>query len=176
MTEELLVHAGINHQLAVYSAFPHLCIDDYSLRNSGNRGIESIHGTFRGGTASLPITSANLSFQEFLSKMNSMMQINTAKHELQKVQGCPIVATKKKRVTQAPSSCSDVHNDTSGYTKPLPYNKFLAELDEACDKGDADAKQVIEELAPEMARFLKQKKEWKSPLKQRIRIQIQIQM
>ena len=136
MTEELLVHAGINHQLAIYHAFPHLSINEYSLRNSGNRGLESIHGTFRGGTTSLPITSANLSFQEFLSKMNSMMQISSAMHNLQQVQGCPIVATKKKRVTQAPSTCScdDNYHDLSDYTKPLTYSEFLAELGEACNK------------------------------------------
>ena len=99
MTEELLVHAGINHQLAIYYAFPHLSINEYCLRNSGNRGLESMHGTFRGGTTSLPITSANLSFQEFPSKMNSMMQISSAMHNLQQVQGFPIAATKKRRVT-----------------------------------------------------------------------------
>ena len=96
MTKELLVHAGINHQLAVYLAFPNLSVAEFSLQNSGNRGIESIHGIFRGGTASLPITSANLSYQEFLTKMNTMMQVNTSRHNLQLIPGCPIVATKKK--------------------------------------------------------------------------------
>ena len=62
ITEELLVHAGINHQLSLYYAFPHLSLADYSMRHTGNRGLEAIHGMFRGGTCSLPITSPNLSF------------------------------------------------------------------------------------------------------------------
>ena len=53
MTEELLVHAGINHQLALFFAFHQLPITDYSLRQTGNRGIKAIHGIFRGGAASL---------------------------------------------------------------------------------------------------------------------------
>lgn len=63
MTEELLVHAGINHQLAFFFAFHQLPITVYSLRHTGNRGIEAIHGIFRGGAASLPITAPNLSFR-----------------------------------------------------------------------------------------------------------------
>ena len=51
----------------------------------------------------------------------------------------------------------------SDYTKPLTYSEFLAELGEACNKGDTDAKQIIEELAPGMARLLKEKGEWNSP-------------
>lgn len=53
LTEELLAHAGINHQLAIYWSFPHLSIKEYSMRSTGNRGIEAIHGMFRGGTTSL---------------------------------------------------------------------------------------------------------------------------
>jgi hypothetical protein len=34
MTEELLVHAGINHLLALYLTFPQLTIEEYSLRNT----------------------------------------------------------------------------------------------------------------------------------------------
>ena len=68
MTEELLVHAGINHNLALFYAFPHLPLSEYSLRNTGNRGLEAIHGIFRGGSSCLPITCPNLSFREFLSK------------------------------------------------------------------------------------------------------------
>ena len=84
MTEELLVHAGINHQLALFFAFHQLPITDYSLRHTGNRGIEAIkfYGIFRGGAASLPITAPNLSFREFLSKMNSTSQIHTAEHNI----------------------------------------------------------------------------------------------
>ena len=78
MTEELLVHAGINHQLSLYLSFPDLTTSKYSLRNTGNRGLEAIHGIFRGGSSSLPITGANLSFQEFLSRMNKTLQVHEA--------------------------------------------------------------------------------------------------
>ena len=74
MTEELLVHAAINHLLTLHLLFPHLPIEDYSLRNTGNRGIEAFHSIFRGGTATLPITSANLSFVP----MNKVIQISNA--------------------------------------------------------------------------------------------------
>ena len=63
MTLELLVHAGVIHQLAMFICFPiHLPISEYSMRNTGNRGIKAVHGVFQGGTTSLPITSPNLSF------------------------------------------------------------------------------------------------------------------
>ena len=38
-TEELLVHAGINHLLTLYLLFPHLPIEQYSLRNTGFGGL-----------------------------------------------------------------------------------------------------------------------------------------
>ena len=68
-----------------------------------SRGIEAIHGTHRGGTTSLPSTSANLSFKEFLSWMNQTMQIHTSEHMLQQISGNPIVATctRKKKLTNA---------------------------------------------------------------------------
>ena len=87
LTEELLVHAGINHQLAIYWSFPHLSIKEYSIRNTGNRGIEAIHGMFRGGTTSLPITSPNLSFAEFLARMNKATQIHCTEHQLRQIEG-----------------------------------------------------------------------------------------
>ena len=46
-------------------------------RNTGNRGLEAI-----GGTTSLPITSPNLSFAEFLARMNKAIQLHRAEHEL----------------------------------------------------------------------------------------------
>lgn len=111
-TLELQAHAGILHQFSVFLAFPNLCASEYSLRNAGNRGIEVIHGLYRGGTRSLPITSANLSFKEFLSRMNQTIQIYTSEHNmLQKISGNPIVATRKKRVTNAQNS-SDKTTDT----------------------------------------------------------------
>lgn len=63
LTEEVLVHAGINHLLCIYLCFPNCDVSDFSLRHSGNRVLEAIHGMFRGGTSSLPITSPNLSFR-----------------------------------------------------------------------------------------------------------------
>ena len=96
MTEELLVHAGINHLLTLYLLFPDQSIEEYSLRNTGNRGLEAFHSIFRGGTAILPITSSNISFQEFLTLMNKVGQISEAEHEIKKIDGNPIVAPQKK--------------------------------------------------------------------------------
>ena len=50
MTLEFLAHAGVIHQLAMFICFPHLPISEYSMRNTGNRGIEAVHGAFWGGT------------------------------------------------------------------------------------------------------------------------------
>ena len=97
LTEELLVHAGINHQLALYWCFPHLPIKEYSMRNTGNRGLEVIHRVFRGGTTSLPITSANLTFAEFLTRMTKASLIHNTEHQLRHIEGNTIVSTKKKR-------------------------------------------------------------------------------
>ena len=164
MTEELLVHAGINHQLALYFAFNQLPIKDYSLRHTGNRGIEAIHGIFRGGAASLPITAANLSFCEFLSKMNSTSQIHTAEHNLKQIDGHSIVASKKKRQTSARHSTSDTPSDEHlHYTFPSTYDAFCEQLSEACQEGDGDSKTAISQLAPHMAAALKKAKEWDNP-------------
>lgn len=78
ITLELLAYAGVLHQLSLYLCFPDIPLEDYSLRNTGNRGIEAVHGVFRGGTTSLPITSANLTFQEMLNRMNKINQIREA--------------------------------------------------------------------------------------------------
>ena len=98
LTLELLAHGGVNHQVALFRSFPQLPAQEYSMRNTGNQGIEAIHGMFRGGTTSLPITSPNLSFQEFLSQMNQALQIHTAEHSLKQIQGNPIAASKNKRL------------------------------------------------------------------------------
>ena len=42
LTEELLVHAGINHLLCMYKCFPGSSLAAYSLRHTGNRGIEAM--------------------------------------------------------------------------------------------------------------------------------------
>ena len=96
VTIELIVHAAINHFLCLFLCFPSIPFTQYSLRNTGNRSLEALHGTFRGGTCSLPITSCNLSFRECLEKMN------------------PIIATKKKRSTFAVSASENVPDHTCG--------------------------------------------------------------
>uniref|UniRef100_A0A1X7U6J9 Uncharacterized protein n=1 Tax=Amphimedon queenslandica TaxID=400682 RepID=A0A1X7U6J9_AMPQE len=75
VTLELLVHAAILHFLGLFLCFPEMDFHRYALRNTGNRSLEALHGTFRGGTCSLPINTPNLSFREFLDKMNEMVQL-----------------------------------------------------------------------------------------------------
>ena len=53
--KELLVHAAINHPLTLHLIYFLTFLQDYSLRNTGNRGIEAFHSIFRGGTTTLPI-------------------------------------------------------------------------------------------------------------------------
>ena len=163
LTEELLVHAGINHLLCMYICFPDCNLSEYSLRHTGNRGIEAIHGIFRGGTSSLPITSPNLSFREFLDKMNQAQQIKRAEHSLSQIEGSTIMASKKKRKTFAAKSREVSSESPSAYTLPGTYEAFKAELEEACRKGDEDSKKAIERLAPKMAATLKEKKKWENP-------------
>lgn len=161
ITEELLVHAGINHLLCMYLCFPET---DYSLRHTGNRGIESIHGMFRGGTTSLPITSPNLSFREFLEKMNKAQQMHRAEHGLKQIDGNTIVAAKKKRKTFALTSNEhNVNSSVATYTFPTTYAAFLKSIEDACTMGDCDSKKVIEKLAPNMANVLKLEKKWDAP-------------
>ena len=117
LTLELFGHAGILHQLVLFLAFPDLDIKEYSLRNTGNRSIEALHSVLRGGTANLPITSVNLIFQDFLSRLNKVNQIKKAEHSLQKVEGNSICSTKKHQITNQKSSGEDcVHNEI--YEKP----------------------------------------------------------
>lgn len=136
LTEEVLVHAGINHLLCLFLCFHDIGLSDYNLRHTGNRGIEAIHGMFRGGTCSLPTTSPNLSFREFLSKMNKAQQIQRAEHLLRGIVGNSIVASKKKR-----KKCAGTSNEPSStgplaqeYHLPSTYEEFLQELQEACQK------------------------------------------
>ena len=162
ITEELLVHAGINHQLALFLCFPDLSIKEYSLRGTGNRGLEAIHGMFRGGTTSLPITSPNLSFAEFLVRMNKAVQIHTAEHDLKQIPGNTIVASRKKRETCGHRSKSDTDNSLlyQSYTKPSSFEQFLRELNDTCSSGEQAAKEVIQDLAPDIANTLKKHHEW----------------
>lgn len=164
MTEELLVHAGINHQLALFSAFPHLDpTKDYSMRNTGNRGIEAVHSIFRGGSSSLPITAPNLTFKEFLNKMNTVSQVQKAEHALKMIDGHSIVASKKKRLTCARTSTDKASERIDTYTKPEKYSEFIEQLVAATKLGDSDSKKIISELAPQMADTLKKEKEWDNP-------------
>ena len=96
LTEELLVHAGINHLLCLYLCFPSCELSENNLCHTGNQGIEAIHAMFRGGTSSLPMTSPNLSFGEFLSRMNSAQQMKRAEHSLNQIEGSTFVASRKK--------------------------------------------------------------------------------
>ena len=132
LTLELLVHAGINHQLALYYAFPHLVIKDYGMRHTGNRGLEAINGIFRGGSASLPITAPNLIFQEFLSKMNKTNQIHRAEQNLKLIEGHTIVASNNKRKTSARHSSEAVSATLNEYIKPKLYSEYIQQLSEAC--------------------------------------------
>lgn len=58
--------------------------------------------------------------------------------------------------------CQSSHNlrenTCVSYQKPASYDEFVKQINKACDDGDKDAKDIIEELAPEMAH-----KEWDKP-------------
>ena len=154
MTEELLVHAGINHQLTLYLSYPDLPLSDYSMRNSNNRGIEAIHGIFRGGSSSLPMTSANLSFRGFLSQMNKTVQVHQAEHFLQHIDGSSFIVSKKKRLTAAVHSSEQASGETESYIKPATFKGLLRQLELTCSQRNEDSKTVISELAPQMATAL----------------------
>jgi len=154
LTEELLVHAGINHLLCLHLCFPSCDLSEYNLRHTGNRGIEAIHGMFRGGTSSLPMTSPNLSFREFLTRMNSAQQMKRAEHSLNQIDGSSFVASKKKRKTFA--QCSNEGGNTEIYELPETYDAFLSDLETACHQGDRDSKAAIERLAPHISKTLKE--------------------
>ena len=91
----------------MYICFPSCDLSEYNLHHTGNggleaiHGIEAIHGMFLGGTSSLPITSPNLSFGEFLAKMNTAQRIQRVEHHLSQIDGSTIVASKKKHKTFA---------------------------------------------------------------------------
>ena len=109
---------------------------------------------FRGGISSLPITSLNLSFREFLEKMNAAQQIKQAEHSLSHIKGNTIVASKKKRKTFANTSNEGSDQHTTSYCLPETYEEFVTELENACNEGDEDSKKAVERLAPHMATTL----------------------
>ena len=119
-----------------------------------------MHGVFRGGMCSLPITSPNLSFQQFLSRMNAATQIKRAEHELRKIDGHSIVSTKKKRLTYADDSADKSPATDYEYVKPATYEAFVKSLLLACEQGEKIAKDTIARLAPDMHRKLEAAKEW----------------
>jgi len=68
----ILCYAGILHQFVLYLAFSDLDFNEYSPRITGNKSIEAMHSVLHGGTTNLPITSANLTFQDFLSRLRKL--------------------------------------------------------------------------------------------------------
>ena len=162
LTLELLGYAGILHQLVLYLSFPDLDINEYNLRNTGNRSIEAMHSVLRGVTANLPITSANLTYQDFLSRLNKVNQIKKAEHSLQMITGNYICSTKKHQITFAKSSGEEsVHENQ--YEKPACYSTFVAHLIASCEQGDLDSNALLEELAPRLVSLLKKHKQWENP-------------
>jgi len=65
----------------MYLSFPDLALKHYSLRSTGNRGIEAMHSLMRGGAANLP----NLTL-DFLSQLNKINQIKRAEYRLKAIQ------------------------------------------------------------------------------------------
>ena len=162
MTEELLVHAGINHLLALYLTFPQLPLRSirYAILAIGDWKLSIVFFVVAQLNYAC-ITSANLSFQEFLTLMNKAVQISEAEHELQKIDGCTIVASKKKRKTCARDSDETTSASYTTYKKHDSYKDFLKQ--DACIKGEEDAKSVISKLALNMESVLKFKEKWDSP-------------
>ena len=150
------MHAAILHFLALSLCFPEKKFDEYFLRNTGNRNIEALHGTFRDGTSSFPITTPNYRFREFLEKMNQNLQIiNKAEHTL-KILGNSIVSSKKKRKNFArdanePNESSHVEDDRRAMT----YEAFVKKLIDACNQSDDDSQKIIEKLVSGMVDLLK---------------------
>ena len=91
--------------------------------------------------------------------MNNALQISQAEHNLKQIEGNTIVASKKKRKIYSKSS-GESSVTTADYTLPDTYSDFIDDLEEACNKGDEDSKELIERLVPEMAKVSKQ---WEHP-------------
>ena len=79
--------------------------------------------------------------------MNKALQISQAEHNLKQIEGNTIVASKKKRKMYS----GETSVTEADYTLPDTYSDFVDELEEACNKGDEDSKELIERLVPEMA-------------------------
>ena len=112
----------------------------------------------------MPITSANLTFQEFLCHTNKVIQISDAKNALKKIPGNSLQSSsKKRRLTYATSANEPSLSISIGYQKPKTYQEFLRELTLACKQGDNDSKWVMEKLVPHLVKHLKLTKQWDSP-------------
>ena len=88
-----------------------------------------------------------------------------AEHSLRGITGNTMLASKKKRKTCAPVSNEPPSADylVQEYHLPSTYTEFLQQLKEACEKGNEDSKEMIENLAPQMAKTLKEGKQWDEP-------------
>ena len=111
------------------------------------------------------ITAPNLTFQEFLTKMNKASQIHRAEYQLKQIDGHTIVASKHKRKTFARHSSDTTSSTLTEYSKPKNYSEFVKELTNTCVLGDKDSKEAIMRLAPEMAKTLQLTKpnQWDNP-------------
>jgi len=88
------------------------------------------------------VTSPNLSFREFLTRMNSAQQMKRAEHSLNQIDGSTFVASKKKWKTFA--QCSKEGGHAEIYELAETYEAFLLDLETACHQGDRDSKAAIE--------------------------------
>ena len=96
--------------------------------------------------------------------MNKAVQVSSVEHELKKVEGNTIVTSKKRRKIYAKESADAPSTALSSYMKPDTYNELVNNLTEACRQGEAEAKEVVEKLAPHMAKTLKDKNKWGIPI------------
>ena len=90
--------------------------------------------------------------------MNKALQISQAEHNLKQLEGNTIVASKRNEKSSGESSVT-----VADYTLPDAYSGFVDDLEEACNKGDEDSKELIERLVPEKAKLLKVSKQWDHP-------------
>ena len=56
-----------------------------------------MHSILCGGAVNLPITSANLTFQDFLSRLNKVNQVKQAEHSLKKLKEIQFVVQRSDR-------------------------------------------------------------------------------
>lgn len=130
------------------------------MRSTGNRGIEAIHSVLCGASPNLPITSGNLTFQDFLSRMNKVVHMKSAEHALRQIPGNTVTYTKKKKITYAAKCLEQPSQLQDTYQKPSSYQQFSDDLKAACERGDSESKSLIQKLVPYMMKLLKEREEW----------------